>query len=200
MKKISLLPLAFCFLPLKIASAQSPSPTCQPPRQGEYLVLVNQTSTSQEQIQRTLPPNIKTSMCRYFEDMMTRIGGFKTLDDANSWARYVNEIVGLSAFVLRPPEIPLNPNLPTYRPQALGSGYAVLVDYFNKPEVATQMRQVLGNSVGLVSYGQRPYLLAVYTNSSQEASSTLQKLSDRGFLTMLVDSRRVTLLKSVVSQ
>ena len=198
MKKIFLLPLAFCFLPLKIASAQSPSPTCQPPRQGEYLVLVNQTSTSQEQIQRTLPPNIKTSMCRYFEDMMTRIGGFKTLDDANSWARYVNEIVGLSAFVAQGQAQTL-PGTLAYNPKPLGAGYAVLVDYFNQPEAATQVRQLLGTDVGLVAYGQRPYLLAVYSDDQKKVNSTLQKLSNRGFFAMLVDSRKVMLLKAVVS-
>jgi hypothetical protein len=81
----------------------------------------------------------------------------------------------------------------------LGEGYAVLVDYFNQPEIAAQVQQLLGEKVGLVSYGQRLYLLAVHTTSQREANSTLQKLSDRGFWSMLVDSRRVTLLRSIVS-
>jgi hypothetical protein len=51
----------------------------------------------------------------------------------------------------------------------------------------------------LVSYGQRPYLLARYTTSEREANSTLRQLSDRGFWSMVVDSRRVTLLKPVVN-
>ncbi|MBD2541094.1 hypothetical protein [Coleofasciculus sp. FACHB-SPT36] len=199
MKKIFLLPFAFFLLPGAVASAQSSPPTCQPPPQGEYLVLVgSQTRESQEQIQRTLPNNTSTSTCKYLEDTMTRIGGFRSVEDANGWARYLNEIVGLSAFVLRPPEAPANPNAPTYKPQALGAGYAVLVDYSSKPEVAAQVRQMLGRDVGLVSYAQRPYLLAVYTTNSNEANSALRRLSDRGFLVMLVDSRRVTLLRSSV--
>jgi len=51
----------------------------------------------------------------------------------------------------------------------------------------------------LVSYGQRPYLLAVYTRNQREANSTLRELSDRGFWSMVVDSRRVTLLSPVVN-
>jgi hypothetical protein len=74
-----------------------------------------------------------------------------------------------------------------------------LVDYFNQPELASQVRQLLGSNVGLVSYGQRPYLLARYTTSEREANSTLRQLSDRGFWSMVVDSRRVTLLKPVVN-
>jgi hypothetical protein len=87
----------------------------------------------------------------------------------------------------------------TYTPQALGNGYAVLVDYLNQPEMALQVKQLLGRDVGLVSYANRPYLLAVYTSSQREANSILRKLSDRGFWSMVVDSRRVTLLRSVVS-
>ncbi len=61
------------------------------------------------------------------------------------------------------------------------------------------MRQLLGTNVGLVSYGQRPYLLAVYSDDQKKVNSTLQQLSDRGFFAMLVDSRKVILLKAVVS-
>jgi hypothetical protein len=73
-----------------------------------------------------------------------------------------------------------------------------LVDYFEQPEIATQVRQILSQDVGLVSYGQRPYLLAGYTTSQTTANATLQTLSDRGFWVMLVDSRRVVLLKPTV--
>jgi hypothetical protein len=106
--------------------------------------------------------------------------------------------VGLSAFVVRPAPATLSANSPAYNPQPLGDGYAVLVDYFNQPEVAAQVKQLLGSDVGLVSYGQRPYLLAVYTTSQRKADSMLRQLSDRGFWSMVVDSRRVTLLRSVV--
>jgi hypothetical protein len=73
------------------------------------------------------------------------------------------------------------------------------VDYFNQPEVAAQVQKIVGDNVGLVSFGQRPYLLAVYTTNQRKANSTLRELSDRGFWSMVVDSRRVTLLRSRVS-
>ncbi|MBD2465421.1 hypothetical protein H6G89_30910 [Oscillatoria sp. FACHB-1407] len=81
-----------------------------------------------------------------------------------------------------------------YNPQALGTGYAVLVDYFNRPEVATQLQQVITTPVGLVSYEQRPYLLATYTSDLTAAAAVLQTLSDRNFSVVIVDSRRAVLL------
>jgi hypothetical protein len=173
---------------------------CQPPQPDEYLLFVfTQTQENQEQIQRTLPPKTQTTVCRYLEDTVTRVAGFSNIEDAQSWARYVREIVGLSAYVARPASASPSTNSLAYNPQPLGEGYAVLVDYFNQPEIAAQVQQLLGEKVGLVSYGQRLYLLAVHTTSQREANSTLQKLSDRGFWSMLVDSRRVTLLRSIVS-
>lgn len=187
-----------------LAQAQASMSPCQPPQSNEYLLLVRTpTQESQEQLQRTLPTNAKFTVCRYLEDTVTRISGFNRVEDANDWARYVKEIVGLSAYVLRPSATTASTNtstnIPSYNPQPLGEGYAVLVDYFNQPEVAGKLRQLLGNDVGLVSYGKRPYLLVVYTTNESKANSTLRRLSDRGFLSMVVDSRRVTLLRPVVS-
>jgi hypothetical protein len=65
--------------------------------------------------------------------------------------------------------------------------------------VALQVRQLLGANVGLASYGQRPYLLAGYTTNQTEANSILQRLSDRNFLVMIVDSRKVTLIRPAVN-
>ena len=180
--------------------AQQTISPCQPPQPNEYLLLVlSKTRDSQEHLQRTLPANTQTSFCQYLEDKVTRIAGFRNLEGANSWARYVKEIVGLSAFVVRPVEAIPSSNSLAYNPQPLGDGYAVLVDYLNQPEIAARVRKILGRNVGLVSFGQRPYLLVAYTTNQREANSTLRKLSDRGFWSMVVDGRQVTLLRSVVS-
>ncbi|HAA33489.1 MAG TPA: hypothetical protein DCE56_44425 [Cyanobacteria bacterium UBA8553] len=180
--------------------AQQTVSPCQPPQANEYLLLVLSKSLEiQEHLQRTLPANTQTTFCRYLDDKVTRIAGFRSLDNANSWARYVKEIVGLSAFVVRPTQATLPTNSLAYNPQPLGEGYAVLVDYLNQPEIAIKLKQILGKDVGLVSFGQRPYLLASYTTNQREANSVLRKLSDRGFWSMLVDSNRVTLLRSVIS-
>ncbi|MCY7273920.1 MAG: hypothetical protein LH702_09250 [Phormidesmis sp. CAN_BIN44] len=197
------------------AIAQTNNPPCQPPNAGEYLLLVVSTTPDvQTKLRKVLPNNASTTVCRYLSDVVTRVSGFNTVETASSWAQYLTETVGLQAFVARPPiaeNAPQSPaitnppsaNVPTastakYDPQPLGAGYAVLVSYFNKPELASQLQQALKKDVGLVSYGQRPYLLANYTTSQSAANSTLQSLSDRGFFVMVVDSRRVTLLKSSV--
>ncbi|MCX7594245.1 MAG: hypothetical protein N2235_10865 [Fischerella sp.] len=182
-------------------------PVCQPPNPGEYLLLIISPSTnSQKQLHRALPAKLKTTTCRYLNDTVTRIGGFKKMDDANRWARYVNSIVGLSTIITtRPTAVASTPTAnnktPTasYKPQRLGSGFAVLVDYFNRPELANQVKQVVGGDVGFAAYGQRPYLLATYTTNQKDAYQILQKLSEKGFFAVIVDSSKVMLLRSVVN-
>ncbi len=85
-----------------------------------------------------------------------------------------------------------------YNPKILGTGYAVLVNYNNRPEVAAQLRQAVNAKIGVVSYGERPYLLANQTEDQAAANAIMQLLSDRGFLAMVVDARRVVLLKSQI--
>ncbi|MEH2304760.1 hypothetical protein [Nostoc sp.] len=193
--------------------AQQAIPACQPPTSGEYLLLVvSPTADNQKQLRSALPPELKTITCKYLNETVTRIGGFKKIDDANRWARYVSNIVGLSAIIttrpttadVQPPQTqpqlqqqPLQQTV-NYNPQALGEGYAVLVDYYNRPELVNSVQQAVGGNVGFVSYGQRPYLLAVYTTNQSEAYNTLQKLNNGGFVASIVDSRKVILLRSTV--
>ena len=181
-------------------AAQQEISACQPPSAGEYLLLViSPTQDNQTQLRRALPPELKVTTCKYLKDTVTRIGGFTRMEDANRWARYVNNVAGLSGIITTlPKDVGATTQTVTSKPQKLGEGFAVLVDYYNRPEVVTQVQQVIGGDVGFVSYGQRPYLLAVYTTNQKEAYNTLQTLSDRGFFTVLVDSRKVILLRSVV--
>lgn len=192
---------------LNSAVAQQNIPACQPPNSGEYVLLViSPTKNNQTQLRQALPPELKTTTCRYLKDTVTRIGGLTKIDDANRWARYVNNIVGLSAIITtKPSDTKPSDVVPTsqqqtlsYKPQRLGEGYAVLVDYFNRPEISSEVSQVVAGDVGFASYGQRPYLLAVYTTNQKDAYNTLQTLSNRGFFAILVDSRKVMLLRSVV--
>ncbi|MBH8562225.1 hypothetical protein I8748_08555 [Nostoc sp. CENA67] len=185
------------------AVAQTTLPVCQPPTAGEYLLLVvSPTAENQKQLRSALPNELQTTTCKYLTETVTRIGGFKKIDDANRWARYINNIAGLSAIITtRPADTAQSsppPQTVSYNPQALGEGYAVLVDYFNRPELANSVQQTVGGNVGFASYGQRPYLLAVHTTNQQEAYNTLEKLNNRGFFAVLVDSRKVVLLRSVV--
>ncbi|MEH1942715.1 MAG: hypothetical protein V7L01_21200 [Nostoc sp.] len=194
--------------------AQQTIPLCQPPNAGEYLLLVvSPTANNQKQLRSALPPELKTITCKYLNETVTRVGGFNKIDDANRWARYVSNIVGLSAIITTRPttadvqpqaqaQAQLQPQTPqqtvSYNPQALGEGYAVLVDYYNRPELVNRVQQVVGGNVGFVSYGQRPYLLAVYTTNQTEAYNTLQKLNNSNFVASIVDSRKVILLRSTV--
>ncbi|HLO49713.1 MAG TPA: hypothetical protein VK211_14960 [Kamptonema sp.] len=183
--------------------------TCTPPVLGEYLLLVvTQTEDQQAQVKRSLPQNANTSVCRYLNNLVTRLGGFPNAVVANQAASYFQQRLGLPAYVIQPaiaaapqappPTNPAPPINPSFRPQPLGPGYAVLVDYLNQPELAASVQQALGRQVALASYGQRSFLLATYTTDQNAATSTLQTLSDRGFWAILVDSRRVTLISPTV--
>ncbi len=181
-------------------NAQQSLPTCEVPKPGEYILLVaSPTENNQNQLRRVLPTNTKTTLCKNLQDTVTRIGGFTKMEDANRWAKFISDSAGLSALITtRPGELAQTQPV-TYNPQQLGEGYAVIVPYFRRPDLANEIQQVVQGDVGFVAYGGRPYLLAVYTTNQKEAYSTLQKLSDRDFFPMLVDSRKVMLLRSNVS-
>jgi len=194
-----IIPLTLWNYLVKSTVAQPTTSVCQPPRKDEYLLFIlSQTRATDEEIKAILPPQLPTTFCQYLNERVTRVGGFNNLLDVQGWARYFNEIVGLSAFVIQGAPPRNSPNLPTYKPQPLADGYAVLVDYFNQPEIASELRQVMGMEVGLVTYTQRPYLLALHTKNENEANSKLRQLSDRGFTSIVVDSRSVILIRPVV--
>jgi hypothetical protein len=213
-------------------------PTCQPPAAAEFLLLVvTRSSDSQTQVGQLLPPNTAIATCTYLDKTVTRVGGFRTVERANAWARYITESTGLAAYVARPavsstasalaptndsvisPPAKPDPTKPdptkpdptkpdpaktgtelAYAPKALSAGYAVLVDYANKLQIVTKLQQALnGSEIGLVSYNQRPYLLATHTSDAAAAKATLRSLSDRGFSATLVDSRQVILLRQPVA-
>jgi hypothetical protein len=222
-----------CLMPLDLAMAmekhqplmlkQVNLPSCQAPLAGEYLLLVNTpTVENQERLNKSIPSEMSRIICTYNGEIVTRLGGLSTLDEADRWGQYVIEIVGLPAVIARPTNTvrtpvveppPLynppptsvpnpNPSQPTgtaYNPQSLGRGYAVLVNYFNRPEVAGQLRDFLVKDVGLVSYLSRPYLLAVHTQNITEANQLLSRLSRQGFWAVVVDSQGVMLLTPKVT-
>ncbi len=175
---------------------------CQSPASDEYLlVIVTETPANQDILSRSLPPDITIDICRYIDQTVSSIRGFDDKDVASDWARYIQDIVGLRAYVIRPSEetevadgpLPAPPEI-GFNPQPLGSGYAVLVDYNNQPEIALQLERSLGRNVGLAAYGQKPFLLVTYTQRRRAATNSMFNLSDRGFLVFVVDSSRVTLI------
>lgn len=200
------------------ATAQS-LPACQPPRANEYLLLVPQSSGTQAQLQQLLPANAVLTPCNYLSTNVVRVEGFASADIATAWAQYIQDTASLQAYVARPAPLssiatvpnavggtsspvpnpaPTTPALPPYQPQTLGTGYAVVVNYFNRPEVAANVRQVTSRDVGLVAFEQQPYLLAAFTTDPAFASTMLRSLSDQGLTAAIVDSRRTVLLTSTV--
>ncbi|MEB3339723.1 hypothetical protein [Okeania sp.] len=175
---------------------------CQSPGSGEYLlVIVTTTPENQDIVRRTLPPDIIINVCRYISLTVSSIRGFDDKDVASDWAKYVQDIVGLPAYVVKPSQETKPPNnrlaAPPeigFNPEPLGSGYAVLVDYNNQPEIALQLERSLGRNLGLVAYGQKPFLLVTYTKKHKTATNSMFNLSDRGFLVFIVDSSKVTLI------
>lgn len=192
-------------------------PACLPPRANEYLLLVpNPQADTQARLQQLLPANAVLTPCNYLNNPVVRVEGFANVDIATAWAQYLSDTASLQAFVASPAPassiaaVP-TPNaggtsspvaaastLPSFNPQPLGAGYAVLVNYLNQPELATNVRQVTNQNVGLVAYEQQPYLLAVLTPDPALASSLLKALSERGLVASIVDSRRAVLLTPVV--
>lgn len=80
--------------------AQTRIANCQPPNAGEYILLViAPTNNNQRELRSALPPEFKTVTCKYNNQTVVRMGGFKKIDDANRWARYIQNIVGLSATI-----------------------------------------------------------------------------------------------------
>lgn len=202
-------------------------PDCQPPRPEEYLLLVpNPQPQTLPELQRLLPENAVLTPCNYINTAVVRVEGFSSAEIASAWAQYLAD-AAVQAYVARPPSpnaIAAMPNAvggtsspvaaeaaatpasgmnsdpvsPTYAPQPLGTGYAVVVNYFNRPELAASVRQVTSRDVGLVSFDQQPYLLASYTTDPAVASSLLRTLSERGLTAAIVDSRRAMLLTPAV--
>ncbi|HTL88574.1 MAG TPA: hypothetical protein VL134_04185 [Leptolyngbya sp.] len=230
----------------QVVSAQVQLPNCQAPRSNEFILLiVTRTPEAQARVRSVVSRNAEISVCKYFGESVTRVGGYKDADTANSWANYLNDTVRLRAFVAIPPgsgrvanapqttsqttsqnanqgDLPAvqpqsaqiqpsqaqpsqaQPDVayattnPGYNPQPLGEGFAVIVNFYNRPELASQVQQALNRNIGLAAFEQRPYLLAVQTSDRKIANSILKTLSDRGFAAMLVSSSRVTLLTPVV--
>lgn len=225
------LSVSACLTPLlmsvKTASAQSEPPVCPPPASQEFLLLVRgRNETERADIASILPVESSVLICRYFDEVLVRAGGFTNLETVNAWASYMTAEADYESFVIRPTDRPAasssaatapqsnpqnNPqNNPqtadtasaapvdvTFAPVRLGTGYAVLVDYNSRPEIAATVSQLVP-SVGLAVYQQRPYLLATYSESEASASAVLQQLSNAQLAAVIVDARDVVRLSESV--
>jgi hypothetical protein len=196
--------------------ARSQNAPCQPPPSGDYLLLVDSaTSADQKQVSDLLPPTLETNICRYQQSTVTRIGSFPNQPIANAWADYISKTLGLESLVVEAGNMTAGQTQQGFTPtnrsrQNTNSAadasptnknnttYAVLVDFFNRPEIAQQLQEILGKDIGLVAYAQKHYLLVATTDRLEAANETMQQLSDRGFWATIVDNRRITVLTESV--
>jgi hypothetical protein len=193
-------PLLLTFSSL-LQIAQISLTECQPPQPNQYLILIRTaTEQAQTQVRRTLASTpINSLVCNYQGEIVTRIGGFNSLEDTRKWANYFNETVKLSAYIVVPSGVPTQPDYPLFQPQVVASRYVVLIDYFNRPEVAKEVRGLLARDLGLAVYLSRPYLLAIQTNNEREAQFILNRLTQEGFWAIAVDGATVIMLTPKVN-
>ncbi|MEM8610520.1 MAG: hypothetical protein AAGF93_00770 [Cyanobacteria bacterium P01_H01_bin.105] len=177
-------------------------PDCPPPTNGEYLLLVRgDDEATRDRTISVLPADKPTLVCNYLDNTVVRAGGFNTLEVANSWALYLNDIEQLETVVVEsstasePASEPVAEpvvaaaDVSQYQPTLLGDGVAVLVDYQQNPDIGRDLAQQ-GN-IGLAVYLQQPYLLVLHTTDSSVAAAKLQELVDSGLNSFLVDGEQV---------
>ncbi|MEL7144508.1 MAG: hypothetical protein AAGL08_20140 [Cyanobacteria bacterium J06573_11] len=188
----------------KSAWAQSALPLCPPPAAQEYLLLVRGESEAERaEIAATLPVESSVLICQYTDEILVRAGGFTSLETANAWATYLKTEKGFDSFVSQASASPVVDNgnstgeALAYQPRLLGPGYAVLVDYGSRPEVAEAVSQ-LTSSVGVAVYQQRAYLLAGYTSDAASASEMLQRLSNARLAAVVVNAEQVVQLSAEI--
>lgn len=173
-------------------------PDCPPPASGEYLLFVRgDDAAARDRTISILPVDQPTLVCNYLGDTVVRAGGFNSLEVANSWALYMNDIEQLDTVVVEPmtaspapaETVAVAEPQPLYQPTLLGEGVAVLVDYQQNPDLGRDLAQQ--GTVGLAVYLQQPYLLVLHTTDSSAAAARLQQLVDSGLTSFLVDGQQV---------
>ncbi|MEM7064039.1 MAG: hypothetical protein AAF572_12855 [Cyanobacteria bacterium P01_B01_bin.77] len=183
-------------------------PDCPPPASGEYLLLVRSADESdRDRTLSILPVDKPTLVCNYLGDTVVRAGGFDSLEVANSWALYMNDIEQLETVVVESTASSPDPAMPDepatestaqmlYQPTLLGEGVAVLVDYQQDPAIGRDLAQQ--GDVGLAVYLQQPYLLVLHTTDTSAAAARLQQLVDSGLTSFLVDGQQVIRLTDTI--
>ena len=210
------------------AIAQTEPPACAPPELDEHLVLVDQQTPQElEQLKKVLPNGSTTIICQYLDDTVIRVGGFANEEVATAWAEYLSKTLQVETAIVRPatafpqpdapdatpeppadtpdtntdtdPDTNTNASNPDYDPQVLGDGFAILVDYADRTDIAIAVQTELGESVGLAVYRQTPYLIALQSDDFKDAGEVLRQLIEADLNALVVDSRQVVLMTPAVA-
>ncbi|MEM6501438.1 MAG: hypothetical protein AAF685_06335 [Cyanobacteria bacterium P01_C01_bin.89] len=180
-----------------VAQALKP---CEPPAAGRYLLMVRRDSPDVEvALYEGLPESVEVTLCDYQGETVLRLSGFPSQAIAEAWQAYISDRLNRTAYLIEPSNTATPGGGNSYSPQALGDGYAVLVDYFSDLAIARTLRDRMGETPGLVSYGQRPYLLVSHTKKMKPANKLLEELSQDGFAVTVVNSRHAILLRSAIT-
>ncbi|WP_024545395.1 hypothetical protein [Picosynechococcus sp. NKBG15041c] len=201
---------------------------CQPPQTGEFLVLVFTPSQPlqtevRNQVTQTLPDQ-QAIACEYNGNVLSRVGGFTTLEAATQWSEYFGEAVGLPLMVITPTDSDLsaaavlppngmpaaaqaNPVPPSvvaatpasFQPRPLQGGFGLLVDYGSDWAIATRLKALTNQAVGLVVYGGRGYLLAAQTEDATQLTELLNRLNQNGLGAIAVPADQLILLKADIN-
>ncbi|MGB2924740.1 MAG: hypothetical protein WBB82_05530 [Limnothrix sp.] len=80
---------------------------CQSPAANEFLVMIFTPSQSLQeevrlQVGRTLSKNHNLLVCQHGGNVLSRVGGFESLQKARDWAEYFDGAVGLPSMVITP--------------------------------------------------------------------------------------------------
>lgn len=214
--------------PMGIPAANGTIADCLPPSANEFLLFATaRTLEAQAVLRSKAPTDATTTVCRYQGEMVMRVAGFASEPSAAAWGQYLIRTTGIPTTIVRPVALAavvnpmgdaLAPKVATgltgagngsigkrfspgvYNPQALSSGYAVLVNYNNRPDVAVQLGQVLSQDVGVAVYGERPYVFVMQTSEMSAANAVVKLLNDRGFLALRVEAKSVVVLRPVVKR
>ncbi len=182
-----------------IAPAQALQP-CEPPAAGRYLLMVRRDNPDVEvALYEGLPESVEVTLCEYQGEAVLRLSGFPSQAIAEAWQVYISERLNRTAYLIESSAAAGPGSSGSYSPQPLGDGYAVLVDYFSDLAIARTLHDRLGETPGLVSYGQRPYLLVSHTKKMSQANKLLEELSQDGFAVTVVNSRHAILLRSAIA-
>lgn len=153
--------------------------------------------SSQQLLNYLLPSNQTAQVCQYNNEIVTQIRNLANGQVSQRWSQYINENTGLQVVIITPPTgqivapTPVNRGVNPAHLTSLGSGFAVLVNANNEPDTPMQLQMLLRTAIPWVRFQGNPYLLALQSESQEEATATLTSLIDRGFLAILVDARTV---------
>lgn len=197
--------------------AQGTLPTCESPAANEFLVLVfTDSETTQNdvrlQVGKSLAKNHDLVVCEYGSNVLSRVGGFESLNSATKWAEYVGTATNLPLMVItpvggetprtsviNPPTIPTSVTTPAVD---LVVETEAMSDLAALPEPPAFQPKALSGGYGIiVEYGADP-AIATRLKTVLGKNVGLVVYASRGYLlaAQVPDAERVLALLELLNQ